>query len=260
MLKSLDGGEDEARLVFRIQEQLNDLGSSEYRVLEPLVLPVESGTDRYIVDGWTGTRCVEGTHELGGKWSAVLDATKAFHRDLKALVTVEPDMFKHRTSPWARADRVAWDDDGDPGTWEQVLVPSFVDLHAHLLALKSPLALGRFRNQIVHLDLMGNILVLDNAPPTIIDLSLYWRPVEYAEAIFVVDGLTDEGASNDILLTTGPLDRTRFQMLVRAMIFRVLAWSILALDRGVKDDPVMAAQFSKTCSNIERVFGSRSGI
>ena len=43
-------------------------------------------------------------------------------------------------------------------------------------------------SQLIHGDLTGNVLFApDSGPPWIIDLSLYWRPAQYASAIVAVD-------------------------------------------------------------------------
>ena len=74
-----------------------------------------------------------------------------------------------------------------------------------------PLALP---HQLVHGDLLGNVLYDDSLPPAVIDVSPAWRPARYADAIVVIDALGWSDASPDVL---EPLaDDEGLQLLVRA--------------------------------------------
>ena len=41
----------------------------------------------------------------------------------------------------------------------------------------------------MHGDLAGNVLLVTDAPPSVIDFSPYWRPPSYAEGIVMADAL-----------------------------------------------------------------------
>ncbi len=71
----------------------------------------------------------------------------------------------------------------------------------------------------MHCDLSGNVLFHDIEPPTVIDLSLYWRPVPYAEAVVAVDALLWYDAEPDVLDVVEHPYAT--QLLLRAAIFRL---------------------------------------
>ena len=64
-----------------------------------------------------------------------------------------------------------------------------------------PLAGDRTPYQLIHGDLMGNILFEESGdvPPAINDLTFYWRPLEYANAIVAADGLTWIGQGSDFV-------------------------------------------------------------
>lgn len=79
----------------------------------------------------------------------------------------------------------------------------------------------RAPSQLVHSDLSGNVLFAEGQQPAIIDVSLCWRPVVYAEAIVIVDTLLWFDADNAVLDLIEPAEAE--QMLVRALIFRLLA-------------------------------------
>ena len=57
-------------------------------------------------------------------------------------------------------------------------------------------------------------------PPAVIDLSPYWHPAAYAEAIIVVDSIVWDGTPDTII---NELDDTfeTYQLLVRAAMWRI---------------------------------------
>ena len=59
----------------------------------------------------------------------------------------------------------------------------------------------------------------DQLPPAVIDVSPFWRPVEYADAIVVADALAWGDADDS--LAEGLLQRQGDQLLLRAVLFRV---------------------------------------
>jgi hypothetical protein len=95
-----------------------------------------------------------------------------------------------------------------------------------LQRLKKPLP-GDVEHQLIHGDLTGNVLFDEEhgSPPGIIDLTPYWRPAAYAEAIVVVDGLTWHGQGRSLVDLYG-IDEFRIQLLIRAMYWRNLTWAI----------------------------------
>jgi uncharacterized protein (TIGR02569 family) len=74
--------------------------------------------------------------------------------------------------------------------------------------------------QLVHGDLLGNVLLADGLPPAIIDWPAYWRPPGWASAVAVVDALCWHGADPALLDRWSHLPEWR-QMLIRALIFRI---------------------------------------
>ncbi|MGE5250720.1 MAG: hypothetical protein ACM3QS_10965, partial [Bacteroidota bacterium] len=86
-----------------------------------------------------------------------------------------------------------------------------------LQSLMKPINL---RSQLIHGDMTGNILFQDPLPPAVIDLSPYWHPREYAEAIIVVDSIVWDNAPDTIIQE---LDDTfeAYQLLLRAAMWRI---------------------------------------
>ena len=100
--------------------------------------------------------------------------------------------------------------------------------------------------QLVHGDLSGNILFSDGTPPVVIDFSPFWRCVDYAAAIAVVDGIADFGEGEEVLRAAG-LGEDGMQMLVRALVFRIVARSELV--------GVMGEVMEREMMGFERVMG-----
>ena len=71
-----------------------------------------------------------------------------------------------------------------------------------------------------HGDMTGNILFHDNLPPAVIDLSPYWHPVEYSEAIIVVDSISWDDAPDTIMELLDDTVET-YQLLLRAAMWRI---------------------------------------
>jgi uncharacterized protein (TIGR02569 family) len=77
--------------------------------------------------------------------------------------------------------------------------------------------------QIVHGDLLCNVLFAAGLPPAVIDWAPYWRPPAWASAVAVVDALCWHGAGPDVLDRWAHLPDWG-QMLIRALIFRIATW------------------------------------
>lgn len=135
--------------------------------------PIPTAGGEWEVDGWTAWGWVDGEAQPS-RVIETLRAARAYHGLLRGLPCDRA--LIDRDDPWARADRVAWDE-----------VPS--DYGAEFDGL-----LDRFRTappalepQRVHGDLTGNVVLSPGLSPGIIDATLYWRPPAFAEAIVLVD-------------------------------------------------------------------------
>jgi uncharacterized protein (TIGR02569 family) len=138
------------------------------------------------------------------------------------------------------ADRVAWDE-----ATVDVLAPVAAPLHRLQSVLRPIMA----TNQMIHGDLIGNVLFAPGLPPAIIDISPYWRPAAFADAIIAVDGLLWFGADTHLLraATDGP---DAGQMLARALIFR-----LIALNEHARADPSQLHQLAGFADAIDTVVG-----
>ena len=131
-----------------------------------------------VVAGWTATAFVDGRH-AGGQWGEVVHAAHRLHRALAPLPRPPIiDTFNHQ---WARADRMVWEEA------ELTRTAPFDGQILQLLAVVQPLE--PLREQLVHGDLAGNVLVSEGLAPAILDFSPYWRPPGYALAQLAVDAM-----------------------------------------------------------------------
>jgi uncharacterized protein (TIGR02569 family) len=199
VLKPLDMSIDALRW------QAEVLGAVEpdgFRVAPPL----RTSEGELVVDGWTAWPMLAGTH--APRWAQIVAVGERFHRAL-AGVERPAAVLDPRADGWARADRIAWEEQpaGDFGR-----VPEVTHLLAARTAVSAP-------SQLIHGDLSGNVLFADGLPPAVIDLSPYWRPPAYASAIVAVDAVLWHGADVDLLSTVA----ADAQLLVRALLFRLLA-------------------------------------
>ncbi|MBA3232832.1 MAG: TIGR02569 family protein [Propionibacteriales bacterium] len=183
--------------------------SQEVRVPEP-VAPQGAGEEGWSADGWGAHvflpgRDVDLVRELG----RVRHASDAFHDSVKALP--RPEFMDTRDDPWAFGDRLAWDaaqPEGDSDSLEVI-----EQLRGHLAPVSSP-------EQVIHGDILPNVLVADGLPPAIIDWPPYFRPAALANAIAVTDAVTFRDAPLS-LLDEWATGQDWNQLLVRALLYRL---------------------------------------
>ncbi|MEV4876704.1 aminoglycoside phosphotransferase [Streptomyces cyaneofuscatus] len=208
VLKPAEGAEGESEWAASVLERLPR--GAGFRVPRPL----RSAEGDAVVEGWTAAEFVDGRPGPGRRWPGVVAAGRAFHAALREQP--RPGFLDRRTHPWAVADRVAW------GEGEAGVVAELAEPLALLLSLRRPVE--ERAAQIVHGDLAGNVLFAPGQDPVVIDFSPYWRPPLYAEAVVIADGLLwYEPAPG--LLVGGAGDPRWRQMLIRALIFRLVALS-----------------------------------
>jgi uncharacterized protein (TIGR02569 family) len=187
---------------------------AEFRVARPISLPNGS----YAVGGWSATCWVEGAHEPG-RFEDALAVSDAFHRALADAPDTWPAFLRERATPWAVGDRVAWGE--QPVAVDAESVRATLDRLEPLLARESTAS----SLQVIHADIGGNILFADASglPPAIIDVSPYYRPRSFADAVLVADAVAWDGAPltfAERFLTAGS---SRREALARAVVFRLVA-------------------------------------
>ncbi|AEG43893.1 TIGR02569 family protein [Isoptericola variabilis] len=223
--RPLDGGRGGTWRAGEIVLKLVDLPvESEWRasILDTLpaadgfrvARPVRAVSGQWLYRGWEASRHVAGRTDPT-RWGEAVDAGAAFHEAIAG--EARPSFLDDRDDPWSRADRAAWD-----------LAPlEDTPLVARVAAARTPIVVD---HQLVHGDLLGNVLHEPGLPPAIIDWPPYWRPPSWAVAVAVVDAMCWHGADETLLDRWTRLDAWP-QMLLRALLFRMLTDREAAGDR-----------------------------
>lgn len=200
----------QARLAVRLDE-------SSPRSLR-LAMPVPARDGNLTVAGWAATRFEPGTtpcHDL-----ATLRATAhLLHAHLAGALPERPGALDARTDQWAEGDRAAYDAELAVRVAATRVEPGLADLVHTFVAGLDGTDLGR--EQLVHADLAGNVLLDATGVPFVIDFSPAWRSPLWAEAVCVLDAVLWHGAP------VAALDEWRRgverQAMLRAALFRVLS-------------------------------------
>lgn len=175
-----------------------------------LARPIPARDGRWVVDGWTAWTRLPGVHSAT-RWPELLAAAAGFHEAVRNVPRPEVISRQADANRWRVADRIAW---GEASADDLQGVTHL----AALLEARRPVDLPA---QLIHGDLVGNVLFAEGLPPAIIDLSLYWRPAGYSAALVVGDALAWEGAPPDTVRLIGHFDAWP-QLLIRAVIFRIV--------------------------------------
>lgn len=199
---------------------------TEYRVPKPVESIDDPGT--YVVDGWTAQSLLPGQNEIPVRLEDTLRVSQAFHGDLAKLDLQRPHFLDTRLSRWSEADLVIWGDKqlSEVTNVNQEVLAVFDEALKAYQKLTKPLPVD-LPSQPIHGDLLGNILYDDKGqgPPGIIDMTFYWKPAAYAEAVIVADGIAWHKKGRELIELYGT-DETRLQLLVRALHWRCLTFAI----------------------------------
>lgn len=179
--------------------------SAEFRVARP----ARTSDGAWVAQGWEASHLIAGEPDVG-RQDDVLRAGIAFHAAVADLP--RPDFLEVREDPWSYGDRVAW------GELPLQATLAAVDLLRPLVQARRRVELG---SQVVHGDLLGNVMFASSLPPAIIDWPAYWRPTSWASAVAVADALCWYGAQPDLAARWSHLPDWG-QMLLRALIYRII--------------------------------------
>lgn len=189
----------------------------EVRVPEP-VMPQGADEPGWSVDGWGAHVFLPGRDtELLAEIESVKAASDAFHDVIKDLP--RPDWLELRDDPWAFGDRLAWE--GASPVGDEATLEVIAELLAHLAPVSTP-------EQVIHGDILPNVLLADGLAPAVIDWPPYYRPVEMANAIAVTDAVTFRDAPVS-LFDDWEAGEEWNQMLIRAILYRLGPTGFFAL-------------------------------
>jgi uncharacterized protein (TIGR02569 family) len=180
-----------------------------------VIRPVRTVDGHWTMGGWVAFERLEGS-ERAGDWRSALDVSDRFHH-LVADIPWSPVL--QRAHPWAVGDAFAWGERGFDVPPR--FAPVFERLQAGLTPLDEPA-------QLIHGDLCNNILFHDLLPPAVIDVSPFWRPKRYADAIAVIDAIGWFHATAHALEPL--MDDTGRQLVLRATLFRLGSAVVLMHD------------------------------
>jgi uncharacterized protein (TIGR02569 family) len=199
-------------------------GSAEFTIPRP----VRDERGEWVRDGWEALEWVPGDADPM-RVDEVVRAGAAFQRAIAELA--EPAFIASSGHEWSRADRMAWEEEGplpsDP------LLESLA--HEYRRIDEPP--------QVIHADLIGNVLFAENRPPAIIDWAPYWRPAGLSAAIVVADAVCWHGYPTERLQNDYAIPQWR-QLLLRALVFRMTTLHLLGRwdeDHAQRHAPVVEA-------------------
>ncbi len=201
IIKPLDMKPEDARWVAGF---VNDIEKcSSFRISKPVL----ARNGDWIADGWVAWKKVEGIEQSGSYEDKML-ACEAYHQAVADVP--RPAFLGKGDSPWAVADRAAWQEINFD-------IPSDFGLAQEILETYRPLDLSP---QIVHGDISGNMLIADGLPPAIIDHTPYWRPAAFAKAVLVVDAIAWEGADPELFDLANDVNID--ELVKRALVRRII--------------------------------------
>lgn len=226
VLKRADDDDESQKVAEMVTSLLGKLSpASLYRLPRPMSAVKNAGT--YIQGGWTASQYINGKEGPKDHFRDILRICKALHDDLSSISSQPPAFIGKRTNRWSQADCVTWgemDVNQVPGINHEILAHLASPLE-QLKQMKRELPIIP-AEQLIHADLTGNVLFSqDGELPTVIDITLYWRPAEYAGAVIVADGLTWFGEGQGLVEAYGT-DELHLQYLVRALFWRCLTFAI----------------------------------
>jgi hypothetical protein len=180
------------------------------RVPEPIAPRATTGSPVWSVDGWGAHVLVPGRDlDLPREIDLVREASDAFHSLVRDLP--RPGFLDDREDPWAFGDRLAWEGIEPEGDTETLGV--IARLRAELRPVAS-------ESQVIHGDILPNVLIAQGRPPAVIDWPPYYRPGPFANAVAVTDAVTFRGAPLE-LLDLWATGRDWDQLLLRALLYRL---------------------------------------
>lgn len=193
--------------------------------------PIPSASGAWTIAGWEAWEWLPG-HTDETRVADVLATAAAFHRAVADLD--RPDFLDAARDPWARSDRIAWqEEDLPPGDTLRRLADAF-----------RPVATPA---QIIHGDLLGNVMFERGQPPVIIDWAPYWRPVGFADAIVLADAACWHRLAPADMLRLADERADGRQHIIRALVFRIATFQLLGVwdaEMEARHAPVVTAALS----------------
>jgi hypothetical protein len=190
--------------------------ATHVRVPEP-VMPQGPGESGWSTDGWGAQLLLRGRNAELADLDRIKEASDAFHACISDLP--RPEFMDNRDDPFAFGDRLAWEGIEPQGDEETLAV--IERLREHLAPVSE-------QPQVIHGDILGNVMLVDGEAPTVIDWPPYFRPAAMANAIAATDAVTFRAAPLS-LLDEWSSGEDWNQLLVRALLYRLGPTGIFAI-------------------------------
>ena len=170
--------------------------------------PIRCAQGGFVYNGWQAWEYIEGGHQKG-RWREIIEICVRFHHAIADYP--RPAYFERREqNPWVIADKV---------TWGEIEIEHHPRIAPAVEKLSKCLDGVSEKSQLIHGDFGGNVLF--SRPPTVIDFSPYWRPVEFAVGVIIADAVVWERADLS-LIETGKKFNNFPQHLARAELRRII--------------------------------------
>lgn len=201
--------------------------------------PIKSKSGDWIFDNYVAWEYLEG-EDMEGEYETKIKMCDWFSESITS--SHRPKFLDSADHAWAIADKVSW------GEIKKEYSPDFESLispiYSNLEEVTSP-------SVLIHGDLNGNVVSKKLLPPAVIDITLYWRPKDFAKAIVVIDGIVCDGAHLDIYKLVEHLPEMR-QLMLRAGLRRILEQAEHS-ERGAKSHEEALAYSKKFVSALSNL-------
>ena len=187
-----------------LSECLNQIDFGDLHV----AVPIKSSEGNYIENAIGATRYFDAQF-----FPDRLEEKLKTCRRLNSIICriAKPPDFDSWENPWTKAQHLAW----SHSCISEKELPAEIKV---LLSMRTPLEMS---NQLVHVDLAGNILFDKNDDPVVIDFTPGFYPKEYAEVLLLIDSMAWYGAPIEEFNLLDLNEDLQQQLILRAVIFRL---------------------------------------
>lgn len=198
--------EGEAETIWKSELLSTLVPNARFTVPRPIA--AQDGT--WVRDGWHAMEWMPGRADER-RVDDVIRAGQAFDEAVGAVP--RPEFLDEAHDAWSVADRIAWKEQTPPAdAFPRALISECGEVTAP--------------SQIIHGDLLGNVMFADGRPPTLIDWAPQWRPAGLGAAIAVADTVCWHGLPLTELANDHGIAQWR-ELLLRALAFRVTTLHLL---------------------------------
>lgn len=179
--------------------------------------PLRTLSGSWTIYGWCAYEYITG-RKAESRLAEKIEVARILHRSLKSLE--RDSCLSNKGGPWGRAERMVWQEEAIPDD-----LPSLV--RNIIMNIPNPNPSFSKDPQLVDLDLCDNILFDPMLQPGVIDVTLSFRPCNFAEAILVYDSVVWNFGELSIA-KQWLVDDSNVAELKRAAAFRLIVTALLS--------------------------------